>query len=440
MRAQLECTSKRPTSLEVTVLPWFARIVRRPAVMLASLACATAACAHAGEPPWPQVGHDGRQSNVNDGEDKLTPANVASLRVMHAKDGAAAPGHLPAIGRNHAFESDARHGLASISTKTGKLRWLDDERTTLCSPVLSDDGAILAFTNLSLHNPAGRGALTAVDTATGAVLWEQVLKDDAGAKWSGCPSIGGNFIVVVEDLGHLDFSKIRTYDIRDGSPQPHGGLDSCCWIHPRTDVQGDWFYFVLHDLLEKRGIRDSSGEWVATLGLQTKGRPGAPRLGGDMVLVSDSEGGVYAFDAASGASRWTLVLPTAPGTTPGVSALTDATAFAVSHPPGSQADAIQALRVRDGKGLWSAPLAGTALVHSNLVLANGMIFAGTGADGSCTTLTVMDAGTGASIAQVATGMPAGGADPCDLAVANGQVILHRQGADGPALRLLALPS
>jgi len=127
-----------------------------------------------------------------------------------------------------------------------------------------------------------------------------------------------------------------------------------------------------------------------------------------------------------------------PGAPVGVGALTGITAYAVSRPPGKDADAVSALATLDGSKQWISALPATMSAHSNLVVANGMVFAGAG-DHTCMTLLVLDAADGRAIASVTTGMPTDGGEMCALAVADSRVILRGDTDAGPEMRLLALP-
>jgi outer membrane protein assembly factor BamB len=418
--------------MEATMIVRFLSLASRLVPWMAAAFCAVPPEAFAASPsPWLQYGHDARLSNVNEKETTLTPSNVALLVPVSGGSGQSMPLQMPAFGHHHMFGASEELGVASVSTRTGQVAWSNSASTATCAPSLTADGTIMTFADV-------HGMLTAVDTSTGAMLWSRPVY------WHpACTTIRGDIVVAVTS-NSFTFS----FDVRDGGTEY--GSSEIQWTTPvelHAAVDGHWYYVVLSDeraivqiyARERRHQHGPSG-WGTLLGNETKGRASSPHIAGDAILVSDSEGGVYAFELDTGAPRWTVVLPTAPGTTPGVTATTATTAYAVSHPAGSEGDVVSALDVASGATAWSSMLPGSAHVHSNLARANGMIFAGTGQDGSCTTLTVLDAASGALIAQVATGMPANGANQCDLAIADGQVALHGEVGSRPVMQLLGLPS
>jgi outer membrane protein assembly factor BamB len=425
-------------------LPFFPASARAPRTLVAAAAFALAAGPACAASSWLQYGRDGRQANDNPQETTLTPANVGALAAVWGGRQARVPLDLPAARAGRIFGMTGA-GLAAESATTGAARWRDADGVSTSTPALARDGRtiLVAYPDMDTL----WGIVAAVDPATGATRWSRGLDYFYHSpNWRGFVTVDGNVgVVATQTGGGGGGGWTFAFDVDTGGNDRGGSvIEYTNRIDPHVAVQGHWYYVVQTDTryvnqlnAHERNKRSKRG-WSAQLGSRTDGTAFGPRIAGTALLVSDSAGGVYALELATGAARWTTVLPTAAGTTPGVTAATDTRAFGVSHPVAAAADAINAIDVANGAVLWTAPLPGSARVHSNLAVANGMVFAGVGDAGSCTALAVLDAATGAVLASLPSGMPGDSGDACDLAVADGQVILHGRNAAGPTMQVLGL--
>ena len=407
----------------------------------AALALAAGASFASGGSVWMQYGHDAYQSNSNGTEKTLTAANVGALVPVWAGDAGEVPLELPAVHHGELLGATAGLGMAAVPDVGGTAKWSVPVVAGSSTPSITEDGTIMTFT---YPNEVGyEGFLTAVSTATGATLWTVPLNSYNGTPgWSASTTISGDTVSVVTNTNFT-----YAYDVRNGS-WDNGGSEiqfSLDTLDPHLAMYGHWYFVVasqhrwVQQIYAHETVKRNREGWIAQLGTETDGIASTPRIAGNVLVVSDSQGGVYAFDLQTGAKRWTVVLPTVKGTVPGVTATSDKTVYAVSREAGAAADSIAALTAASGTQRWTSALAGTALVRSNLALANGMVFAGTG-EKTCSTLTVLDAATGATIASLPSHMPTGSGARCELAVADGKVILHGQGAAGATLQVLGLPS
>jgi outer membrane protein assembly factor BamB len=406
----------------------------------AALSLAAGSALASGGSVWLQYGHDARQSNENGTETTLTAANVASLVPVWSGPAAATPLALPAVHRGELLGATSGLGLAAVSDTGGAARWSVPATAGGYTPSITADGTIMTYAYPSATGY--EGFLTGVSTATGKTLWTVPLYTfDGTPGWTASTAIDGETVSVVTSNG-FSFS----YDVRDGGSE--NGASDMQWnrpLDPHAAMFGHWYFVVastqraVYQVHAHETVKRDREGWDALLGTATHGVASTPRIAGNVLVVSDSEGGVYAFQLKTGAPRWSVVLPTAPGTVPGVTATSDKTVYAVSHPAGAAADSIDALVTATGAQRWTSPLDGAARVRSNLALANGMVFAAAGAT-TCSTLVVLDAASGAPLVSLPTGIAADSGARCDLAVADGKVILHGQGAAGATLQVLGLPS
>jgi outer membrane protein assembly factor BamB len=422
-------------------LPIAASSARARRVALLCVAAAVAlpgGAARADASKWKQYGANGDQSNDNRGETLLTPANVATLVPVWTGRPWQVPADLPAMQHGAFYGTSRKLGLSAFSQTRGTEKWSLPDAESTCTPALSPDARVMTYAFRYAGDFHGEGALVGVDADTGAQLWAQQIS----AIGEGCTSVIGNMVVVATSKGWT-----QSYDVADGSTAHGTSLVKFTFpIDLHVAGQGRWYYVVgttvrrVYQVDGRTKSEKSPDGWNAPLGTLTDGTAATPRIAGTALVVSDSAGGVYALELATGAPRWSVALPTAEGTVAGVTATSDAIAYAAARPAGADADAIEALGVDAGGAvLWTAPLAAAQLVQSNLAIADGMVFAGIG-PATCTTLAVFDAATGTPVASLPTGMPdAGDAGRCDLAVANGRVVLHGKTATGPTMQVLGLP-
>jgi hypothetical protein len=381
---------------------------------------------------WKQFGGHGDQSNDNRDETQITAANVSTLVPIWTGSARVVPEDLPAVQHGAFYGTNRKLGLSAFSATRGSKKWSDPDLQSTCTPALSSDGRVLTYAYPYPGQAYGEGAVVGVNAHTGVQMWAQrISKIDVG-----CTSIIGRMVVVATNKGWT-----QSYNWSDGGTENGYSLEEFTFpIDVHVAGQGRWYYVVattgrrVYQIDGRWRKQGSPRGWYTSLGTLTDGIASTGRIAGSALLVSDSAGGVYALELETGAPRWSVALPTAEGTTPGVTATTDTTAYAVARPEGASGDAIEALSVDVGSVSWTSPLADSMRVHSNLVIANGMVFAGTGST-TCTTLTVLDAGTGAPLASLPTAMPETGTGHCDLAVANGRVVLHGKDAGAPTMQV-----
>jgi outer membrane protein assembly factor BamB len=150
--------------------------------------------------------------------------------------------------------------------------------------------------------------------------------------------------------------------------------------------------------------------WTATTGFQTN-LNSTPAVGGGKVVVGDGNGVVWAFDAATGASLWSVDLGTA--------AIDTAPALASGLVFVGNCDTLFALRAADGTTAWSTTIVIQGAHGCDLTsptVASGLVFVGSYGSKSVHAFR-QDDGT-----LVWSGIPTGGPIESSPAVANGLVI------------------
>ena len=212
----------------------------------------------------------------------------------------------PVVTADRIFTLDSRALVSAVSTG-GALLWSRDLTPENES---ADDasGGGLAIGGNRLFVTSGFGRLTALDTATGSVIWSQRFD----APVSAAPTVEGDLLYVVAedssawaieaDSGKVHWQLPGTPSIAGvvGGPGPAISGQIVILPFPSGEVQG---------VLKDSGLK----LWQATVGGKRLGRASAfvPDITGDPVIVGDTayignQGGrLAAVDVRSGSRLWT---------------------------------------------------------------------------------------------------------------------------------------
>lgn len=204
---------------------------------------------------------------------------------------------------------------AALSAADGAVLWRHEERSVGAVPVIDGDRVF----------GAGRGWVSALDRATGLVVWDR----DTGTGRDGLVAAHGSAVCVVTELLLLNV--------------PHPREELLCL--DRLDGEIRW--------------RFDDPRLVAPNGLVVHG---------ERVVVGTLDGWILAVDLETGALAWESKLPA--DLWVGIAA-SEGTVVACTGERGSPV--CRAFRAQHGSVLWSVPVAGTAL-DGTLVVADGRVW------------------------------------------------------------------
>ncbi|MFD0857458.1 PQQ-like beta-propeller repeat protein [Roseovarius aquimarinus] len=212
----------------------------------------------------------------------------------------------PVVAGGRVFAMDAAAMVSATST-AGATLWTASLVPAFDSPGEGSGGG-LAFGDGKLFASSGFGRLTALDPATGAVLWEQELLETATAS----PAVLGKLVYVVAgdgtawaldtDTGRIEWQLTAAPNINNilGGPAPALDDKYAVFAFGSGEVQGAF---------RKGGLR----LWDAIIAGQRDGLAqsqvtditGDPVIYGDRVYVGNQSGRMAALSIANGARIWT---------------------------------------------------------------------------------------------------------------------------------------
>ena len=396
------------------------------AAVAALLAATLAPAVQAASPSWPQPAYDAARSSYNAGEKTLKPSNVGGLfRVASGQLGFNATGQS-VQGGGLVFACSDKYGLSATSQATRSLAWTSVAIGGSCGvPVLGSGAGTLYATAWRLNGSQWVDTLSALDGASGGVTWQVQGPPDRGfpdPSWLtfNNPNFSGDAIYVSSGR-----SLVSAYDAATGALRWRAETN---FLNNEVAVANGLVFTSTWNreggplnMLFAHRAADGTLAWSQPLDASNAEYP-AVAAGGRVFAASDS-GAVRAFDAATGAPRWSTTLKGY------VSANLAATPDAVYAVAGGTT--LVALAPADGGTLWSAPLQGSDHFASNLVLAGGVIYGMTTDFAGIAYLVAFDARTGAPLLRLDDTLAGSFGQ---LAVAGGHVYLSL----GGTLRVYAL--
>jgi eukaryotic-like serine/threonine-protein kinase len=300
---------------------------------------------------WTAFGYDAGHAGSNPTETLIGAGNVAGLEVDWS---------VP-TGTNVAYEQ---------------------------SPAVSGD-VVVTGTSVPLGDGTYGGTVRAVSAATGAELWvrDVGVAPEAPAIAHGLVYVGGGCYAAGSP------STLRAYDLHTGALRWEAPTAAPLCGPPA--VAGDRVYVPTQRYPWDPGADQHLMALDAVTGREVwrapvpSGMTGSPTVAGGVVVVSSHRQGVMAFDAASGAPRWT---------NPGSWYYTVASAYGRLYVGGTDGT-LDALDPATGDRIWSVELASPG-ARARLVMgpavSRGLVFAQveslpSGRNG----LVALDAATGA---------------------------------------------
>lgn len=212
----------------------------------------------------------------------------------------------PVVAEGRVFTLDAEAQVAAVST-AGQLLW-----TTDLTPVNDNSnnasGGGLAYGDGKLFVSSGFGRLTALDPATGAVVWQQEL----GSTGTGNPAVLDGLVYVVAgddvawaletDTGRIAWQLSGTPDIHNvlGGPAPAITDKYVVFAFGAGELQGAF---------RQGGLRlwdaQIAGERLGVASARVDDITGDPVVVGDRIYTGSHSGRMVALSLGSGNRLWT---------------------------------------------------------------------------------------------------------------------------------------
>jgi polyvinyl alcohol dehydrogenase (cytochrome) len=175
----------------------------RPAL---ALALAVALALVAGSCGWSSYGFDGANSRTTPFETDISPANAATLVEKWRIDGIKGVTSTPAVLGDRVYFGAWDGTVRAVDTETGAPVWTTPVTTGVSVlGAMVDDSPLLFDGKVIIGDGAGR--LHALDAHTGALLWTQVLDSHPNARIFSSPVLAGGNVVVGVGSYELAFEK-----------------------------------------------------------------------------------------------------------------------------------------------------------------------------------------------------------------------------------------
>jgi uncharacterized protein YjbI with pentapeptide repeats/outer membrane protein assembly factor BamB len=345
---------------------------------------------------WAQSQFDPDLTGDNTAENTLSPAAAGGLHTAWTFNPAAGPAFAPAIANGIAYVATYDGHLDAVNAATGKKLWawtlpVATVLRRLTAPATAghmtyvggDDGYLYAIgpdgkAAWNFLAPDGTSAPTVSDgvlyvsagsvyafnAASGQQLWKANPTSSSGC--SAQPAVAGGGVYVSCDDGTLyaltAASGTTLWSYSNGgnnmmAPAVSGGA---VYLADSTGAIVQAISTTTHAQLWSY----TAGDRIGT----------APAVASGLVYVSSFDGNVYALNAATGAKAWSVGIgtPSIPPTSGPVVA--DGVAYVTSSN-----EVVDALNAQTGATLWHYSNGHT--LQTEPVIANGMIYIGTGTGG-----------------------------------------------------------
>ncbi|NCQ23663.1 MAG: quinoprotein [Rhodobacteraceae bacterium CG17_big_fil_post_rev_8_21_14_2_50_63_15] len=212
----------------------------------------------------------------------------------------------PVVAEGRVFTLDALAQVAAVST-SGRLLWTTD-LTPPDQRADSASGGGLAYGDGKLFVSAASGRLTALDPATGGVIWQQRLESTG----TGTPSVFGGLVYVIsgDDVAWaIDTATGRIRWQLSGTPDIHNVLGG-----PAPAITDKYAILAfgageLQGAFRQGGLRlwdaQIAGERAGVASSRVADITGDPVVVGDRVFAGSHSGRVVALYLGSGNRIWT---------------------------------------------------------------------------------------------------------------------------------------
>lgn len=212
----------------------------------------------------------------------------------------------PVVAEGRVFTLDAEAQVAAVST-AGQILWTKD-LTPANDKSDNASGGGIAYGAGKLFVSSGFGTLTALDPATGAVIWQQ----DLGSPGTGTPAVLDDLVYVVagDDVAWaLDTSTGRIAWQLSGTPDIHNVLGG-----PAPAITDKYVVFAfgageLQGAFRRGGLRlwdaQIAGERLGVASARVDDITGDPVIVGDRIYTGSHSGRTVALSLGSGNRLWT---------------------------------------------------------------------------------------------------------------------------------------
>ncbi|MDT8327374.1 MAG: PQQ-binding-like beta-propeller repeat protein [Roseovarius sp.] len=240
------------------------------------------------------------------------PALGANPQLAWAVNIGAGDGHRiritadPVVAEGRVFTLDAQAQVSAVST-AGQLLWSTD-LTPPKDGSSNASGGGLAYSAGKLFVSSGFGVVSAIDPATGAVIWQQKL----GASGTGTPAVLDDLVYVVAgddvawaletDTGRIRWQLSATPDIHNvlGGPAPAITDKYVVFAFGAGELQGAF---------RKGGLRlwdaQIAGERLGVASARVHDITGDPVVVGDRIYTGSHSGRTVALNLGNGERIWT---------------------------------------------------------------------------------------------------------------------------------------
>lgn len=255
----------------------------------------------------------------------------------------------PVVADGRIFTLDAEATVAATAT-SGAALWKRDLTPARDGSTEATGGGI-AHAGGVIYVSSGFGLLTALDAATGQIIWQQKLE----ATGSGAPTVANGLVYVLAGddtgwavdtgTGRVRWQLSGTPDVANilGAPAPALAGDLAIFAYGDGEVQGAFARGGL-----PRWSTQLAGQRRFDAGSKVSDITGDPVVAGGQLYVGSAQGRLVAMNPASGERIWTAT----EGTTGPVWPVAGAV-FAVSD-----RGELLRLAAADGTIVWRAPLPG----------------------------------------------------------------------------------
>ncbi len=318
----------------------------------------------AGLSRWPQYGFNPRHTLFNPNERILNQSNVGDLSLqwefMTGNGTGIAPLGGPALGRGVLYvPAYAQTTFTAFDAATGATRWVFNGTSTFSDPAVTFDHVYTASLDGNLYS----FPTDCVDTCT--PTWAVPI----GTLGTNSPPTlsDGKIYIGGYDGRVYAFDAMTGAELWSAKVNPSGVADPLNFApavaNETVFVSGDFGVYAFPATC----TTPCAPLWVA----KTKFSPAAaPTVAGNIVLVGDYQGTIYALDAASGTRVWNATVTP----TPHAIATADGTAYVTTGDGTLVALAVAGCGEMTCRPLWSSAPTGLDLFQPTI--ANGIVYVG----------------------------------------------------------------
>jgi outer membrane protein assembly factor BamB len=358
---------------------------------------------------WLQPGFNAAHIGYNAKEKTLSTSNVSALTETWAFTTNAEVNVPILTSGNTVFVDSTDNNLYALNASTGKVIWTFSGTVTGDGYGGTAQGMAISgstiYVNCQIDNlKGGHAGVCALKASTGELLWDWTIYADGGQEVSSGPYNGpviSDGIVVIgeadtasERVGYIVGLNAKTgallWEIGNCGD---GGINDCYAPTPYNAAvsTGVVYYGSYYPNDSNEGVCAVELSSGASLWCAETGDSGSPiAVSGNTVYVNTFNGTVYAFNAKTGTSLWTVT-----GLGDGNVANRPAVAKGVVYVGGTYYGQQYALSAKTGKLLWTG--SGTNNFSSAPSVANGVVYA------ECNGTCALDASTGALLWDSETG-------------------------------------